>query len=161
MTFRLYSNDVQEGGRLPLTHVGNGNGHEGGNVSPHLAWEGAPEGTKSFVLTMHDPDLPTVCGLWHWIVINLPADATQLEQGVGSGKGQLPAGALQTRTDVAPSGYNGPMPPPGPAHRYNFTLYALGVDKLPVPDDATPGRVDLMAFFTQLGAAKFSVTYSA
>lgn len=159
MTFRLYSNDFQDGGRLDISGVGAGNGHQGGNISPHLAWEGAPEGTKSFVLTMHDPDLPTVCGLWHWVVADIPATATELPAGAGSGKAPLPAGARQTITDIAPSGYVGPMPPPGPAHHYNFTLYALGVDKVPVAENATPGRVDLMAFFNQLGAAKLTVTY--
>ena len=160
MSFRLYSKDFQEGAKLALTHVGNGNGHEGGNVSPHLAWEGAPEGTKSFVLTMHDPDLPTICGLWHWLVADIPASATELVAGAGSGKAALPAGARQMRTDIAPSGYVGPMPLPGPAHHYNFTLYALGVDKLPVPDDATPGMVDVIAFFNQVGVAKLTATYN-
>ncbi len=160
MGFRLFSDEIEDGGKLPLTNVMNGYGHEGGNRSPQLAWEGAPEGTKSFVLTMRDPDLPTTAGLWHWVVIDIPADATRLEAGAGSG-GVMPAGARQTRTDIAPSGYNGAAPPPGPPHRYIFTLYALSVDKLPVSDDPTPGMVELMATFNKVGVATLTVTYGA
>lgn len=159
MTFRLFSDELQDGGRLPLANVMNGHGHSGGNKSPQLAWEGAPEGTKSFVLTMRDPDLPTVAGLWHWVVIDIPADATRLEAGAGNGSAQLPAGGRQTRTDIAPSGYNGAAPPPGQTHRYIFTLYALSVDKLPVSEDPSPGMVELMTVFNKLADTTLTVTY--
>src|ERR1700729_482600 len=98
MAFRLWSNDLKDGETMPQAQVFNGMGHTGGNVSPHLAWEGAPEGTKSFVVTLYDPDAPTGSGWWHWVVINIPPSSTELPRGSGSGTGELPAGALQTRT---------------------------------------------------------------
>ena len=98
MAFRLWSNDLKEGDRLPEAQVFNGMGYTGGNRSPHLAWDGAPEGTKSFVVTMYDPDAPTGSGWWHWVVINIPATARELQAGSGSGS-NLPPGAMQTRTD--------------------------------------------------------------
>jgi len=158
MSFRLFSDELKDGGKLPLANVMNGYGHEGGNRSPQLSWDGAPEGTKSFALTMRDPDLPTSAGLWHWVVIDIPADATSLKPGVGSDV-DLPAGSRQTRTDLAPSGYNGAGPPPGQVHRYIFTLYALSVDKLPVSEDPTPGMVELMAVFNKVGETTLTVSY--
>lgn len=99
MAFTLTSNDLRDGDKMPETQVFNGMGYNGDNLSPHLAWSGAPAGTKSFVITVYDPDAPTGSGWWHWGVANIPADVTELPQGAGSGKGGLPAGAVQTRTD--------------------------------------------------------------
>lgn len=96
---RVYSQDLHDGDKMPEKHVFNGMGYQGDNLSPHLAWEDAPEGTKSFVITCFDPDAPTGSGWWHWVVANIPAETTSLPQGAGSGKAALPAGALQTRTD--------------------------------------------------------------
>lgn len=86
MAFRLYSNDLQDGGKLPQQQVFNGMGYHGDNLSPHLAWDGVPAGTKSFVIAVYDPDAPTGSGWWHWIVANIPADVRELPQGAGSGK---------------------------------------------------------------------------
>ncbi|RTF83404.1 YbhB/YbcL family Raf kinase inhibitor-like protein, partial [Serratia marcescens] len=96
MAFRLYSNDLQDGGTMPQTQVFNGMGYHGDNLSPHLAWDGVPEGAKSFVVTLYDPDAPTGSGWWHWVVANIPADVRELPQGAGSGKAPLPSAALQT-----------------------------------------------------------------
>ena len=90
MAFRLYSNDLQDGGKLPQAQVFNGMGYHGDNLSPHLAWDGVPAGTKSFVIAVYDPDAPTGSGWWHWVVANIPADVRELPQGAGSGKRRCP-----------------------------------------------------------------------
>ncbi|MBS0975829.1 YbhB/YbcL family Raf kinase inhibitor-like protein, partial [Serratia rubidaea] len=86
MTFRLYSNDLQDGAAMPEAQVFNGMGYQGENLSPHLAWSGAPAGSKSFVVTLFDPDAPTGSGWWHWVVANIPADVSELPTGAGSGR---------------------------------------------------------------------------
>ena len=131
----LTSSDVKPGGKIADEQVFNAWGCKGQNVSPALAWTGAPKGTKSFAVSMYDPDAPTGSGFWHWWVANLPPDTTGLPNGAGDGKG-LPAGALQARNDYSQVGYGGPCPPPGKPHRYQITVYALDVDKLP---DANAG----------------------
>jgi Raf kinase inhibitor-like YbhB/YbcL family protein len=158
MSFRLWSNDLKDGGRMPEAQVFNGMGYSGGNRSPHLAWEGAPEGTKSFVLTAYDPDAPTGSGWWHWVVANIPATAKELPTDSGSGKG-LPAGALQTRTDFGAPGYGGAAPPAGPAHRYIFTLHALKVERIDVTEQSSAALVDFMTNMNSLGNATLTVTY--
>lgn len=86
----LISHDLQDGGKLPHRHVFNGMGYDGDNISPHLAWDEVPDGTKSFVVTCYDPDAPTGSGWWHWLVANLPAETRELPQGAGSGLAPLP-----------------------------------------------------------------------
>ncbi|HZZ62386.1 MAG TPA: YbhB/YbcL family Raf kinase inhibitor-like protein [Roseiarcus sp.] len=130
----LTSPDVKPGSKIADEQVFNSWGCTGKNVSPALSWSGAPKGTKSFAISMYDPDAPTGSGFWHWWVANLPPDTTGLPKGAGGGSG-LPAGALQPRNDYSQVGYGGPCPPPGKPHRYQITVYALDVDKLP---DAGP-----------------------
>ena len=161
MAFRLFSKDLTEGGVLPGKNVFNGFGHSGENQSPQLEWADAPEGTQSFALTMYDPDAPTGSGFWHWVVVDLPATTTELPSGIGSGTATLPAGARQTRTDMGNQGYIGAAPPPGPQHRYIFTLYALKVDKLPVPDDASGAMVGMMTGMNALDKATLTVNFGA
>ena len=157
--FKLSSPDVKATTRIAEQHVFNGFGCSGGNVSPALAWSNAPADTKSFALTMYDPDAPTGSGWWHWVVYNIPASATGLPAGAGSGAG-LPAGALQGKTDFGSAGYGGPCPPKGDRpHRYIFTVYALKTDKLDVPADASPAMVGFMIHMNQVAKAKFSSIY--
>jgi Raf kinase inhibitor-like YbhB/YbcL family protein len=158
MSFRLFSNDLKDGERMPQAQVFNGMGHSGGNRSPHLAWEGAPTGTKSFVVTCYDPDAPTGSGWWHWVVANIPAQAKELAAGSGSGKG-LPAGAIQTRTDFGAPGYGGAAPPPGGDHPYIFTVHALKVDHLDVDEQASAAMVGFLTNMNSLGKATLTVTY--
>lgn len=87
---KLISNDLRDGDKLPHRHVFNGMGYDGDNISPHLAWDDVPVGTKSFVVTCYDPDAPTGSGWWHWVVVNLPADTRVLPQGFGSGLVAMP-----------------------------------------------------------------------
>lgn len=161
MVFRLTSSDIADGNRLPDAQVLDGMGYSGGNISPHLAWSGAPEGTKSFVVTCYDPDAPTGSGWWHWVVANIPAGITELPRGAGGANGNLPSGAMQTRTDFGGAGYGGAAPPPGPAHRYIFTVHALSVDKLDVQADSGAALVGFMVHMNTLGKAELVTVFGA
>lgn len=156
----LTSADMSEGGILKADQVFNGFGCSGGNLSPDLAWSGAPEGTKSFVLTAFDPDAPTGSGWWHWTVFNIPASASELAAGAGSGKAALPEGAVQGRTDFGQPGYGGACPPEGaPPHHYVFTLYALSVQSLPIDEAASGAMVGFMAKANAIEQTVLSATY--
>lgn len=156
---RVYSQDLHDGDKMPEKHVFNGMGYQGDNLSPHLAWEDAPEGTKSFVITCFDPDAPTGSGWWHWVVANIPAETTSLPQGAGSGKAALPAGALQTRTDFGQAGYGGAAPPAGETHRYIFSVHALDVDNIDVDEGASGAMVGFNVHFHVLASASMTVHY--
>src|SRR5262245_47704456 len=159
--FKLMSPTVKPGSTLSDAQVFNGFGCTGKNVSPALKWSGAPAGTKSFALTVYDPDAPTGSGWWHWVVFNIPASATELPEGAGApdGKG-LPAGAVQGRTDFGAPGFGGACPPQGDKpHRYIFTVYALKTDKIEVPADASAALVGFMINANKLGKASFQATY--
>ena len=145
MTFTLQSASFSDGDHLASDHLlaeSFGFGCAGGNRSPALSWNGAPEGTRSFAVTCYDPDAPTGSGFWHWILLDLPADTSELAAGAGSDTGRdLPDGALHVVNDFGTVGYGGPGPPPGHGpHRYVFTVHALSVEGLPV-DATTPQAV--------------------
>src|SRR5512141_968408 len=130
--FRVTSPDFQPDGTIRKAQVFDGWGETGGNVSPALSWSDAPAGTRSFAITLYDPDAPTGSGGWHWLMFNIPASVTSLPAGAGDPGSKLaPAGTVQTRTDYGTVGYGGPCPPPGDKpHRYVLTVFALQVDKL-------------------------------
>lgn len=158
--FTLTSPDISAGGKIADAQVFNGFGCKGGNVSPQLAWSGAPAGTRSFALLMYDPDAPTGSGWWHWVLYNIPASLTSLAAGAGDPhKNLLPAGALQGRTDFGTPGYGGPCPPPGKAHHYHLWLYALKVDRLDVPADATAAFIGFNVRAQALGHAELTGVY--
>jgi Raf kinase inhibitor-like YbhB/YbcL family protein len=96
---------------------------DGANVSPALTWDEAPEGTRALALVADDPDAPLRTWV-HWVLYDLPPAGSALAEGVPA-EGTLPSGARQGRNDFGRIGYGGPCPPPGPPHRYRFTLYAL------------------------------------
>ena len=137
------STDVATTGMIPMKHVFNGMGCAGQNVSPALKWSGAPAGTKSFAVTVYDPDAPTGSGWWHWILYDIPAGTTALAAGAGAPNGSgKPPGSAQGNTDFGTPGYGGPCPPPGDKpHHYVFTVFALKVAKLGVPATATAAMV--------------------
>ena len=117
---------------IPKRYAFSGMGAGGDNVSPHLRWTGAPPGTKSFAVTIWDPDAPTTVGFWHWLVFNIPAGVTEIAEG------KVPAGATEGYTDFGMSAYGGPAPPPGHGvHHYHIRVYALDVDKLPLEKGST------------------------
>jgi Raf kinase inhibitor-like YbhB/YbcL family protein len=138
----LTSPDIKQGGRIADEQVFDGWDCTGKNLSPALSWSGAPKGTKSFAVSVYDPDAPTGSGFWHWSVANIPGDATGLPKGAGDAKGSnLPAGALQVRNDFSATGYGGPCPPKGKPHHYVVTVSALDVEKLDVDQNASPAVV--------------------
>jgi Raf kinase inhibitor-like YbhB/YbcL family protein len=153
--FTLSSPAFKAGGMLGQTEEFAGFGCTGSNISPALNWSGAPAGTRSFALTLYDPDAPTGSGWWHWVVFNLPADAKGLSAGAGdAAKALLPAGALQSRTDFGKPGYGGPCPPVGDKpHHYIFTVFALKTDKLPLEADAPAAMVGYYLNQQKLGTA--------
>ncbi len=160
--FKLTSSDFKDGGAMKDKNSFNSFGCSGENESPELAWENPPAGTKSFALLVHDPDAPTGgSGWWHWVVYNIPADAKSLPAGAGKADGSaLPKGAVQGNTDFGKPGYGGPCPPQGSGnHRYNFTLYALKVDKLDIPAGATAAFVGYNVNANALGKVKLTGLY--
>jgi len=159
--FQLTSPDIKAGGTIPQSFEFNGFGCSGENKSPALKWSGAPKGTRSFAVTVYDPDAPTGSGWWHWMVINIPADVNELAPDAGAvGGANLPRGALQTRIDYGVAGWGGVCPPQGDKpHRYIFTVHALKVDKLDVPADATAALTGFMINGNSLGKASFTARY--
>lgn len=159
--FTLTSPTIKPGATLTEAQVFNGFGCSGKNISPALKWSGAPAGTKSFAVTLYDPDAPTGSGWWHWVVYNLPASTTELAEGAGAADGKaLPAGAMQGRTDFGAPGFGGACPPAGDKpHRYIFTVFALKTDKVDVPADATAALVGFMVNANKIGKASFTAKY--
>ena len=158
MTFKVVSNSFKDGDYLAGTHILSadfGFGCAGGNQSPQLTWSGAPAGTKSFAITCYDPDAPTGSGFWHWLVVNIPPNVTDLPLDAGNPQSPiLPAGALQTRTDFGKPGYGGPCPPAGDhPHRYFFTVFAVSADSLQVTPDTSAAVVGFQLNFNTLAKA--------
>ena len=160
--FVLSSPDPKLAAKVPEVYTANVFGCTGGNISPPLNWTGPPAGTKSFVVTLFDPDEhSTPSGWWHWVVYDLPATVDKLPKGAGSEHSSvLPPGTMQGRTDLGNDAYHGPCPDKGaPAHRYTFTIYALSVEKLGVPADSSGAMVVSTANDHLLGKAVFIARY--
>jgi Raf kinase inhibitor-like YbhB/YbcL family protein len=155
-TLKLTS-DTIKGGKIDMDQVFNSFGCTGKNISPELKWTGAPKDTKAFALTMYDPDAPTGSGFWHWVVFNIPADTKELAANAGSG-GEIPKGAVQSRTDFGKPGYGGPCPPPGKPHHYVFTIYALK-DQIQADADASGALVGFNINQNKLASAKLTATF--
>jgi Raf kinase inhibitor-like YbhB/YbcL family protein len=154
--FKLTSKDFKEGGTIPDKQVFNSFGCTGGNASPDLEWSNPPAGTKSFALMVHDPDAPTGSGWWHWVVYNIPATATSIPEG-----GPVPTGATQGNTDFGTPGWGGPCPPAGSGnHHYEFTLFALKVDKLDLPSNATAAFVGFNVNGNMIAKTKLTGIYN-
>ena len=157
--FRILAPDLESQGRITLPHVFNGMGCTGQNISPALQWLDAPAGTKSFAVTAYDPDAPTGSGWWHWVMYNMPASTTGLASGAGNGR-DAPPGSVQGQTDFGSRGYGGPCPPPGDRpHRYHFTVFALKVDRLDLPGNATAAMVGFNLNANKLATARVTGLY--
>jgi len=143
-TFTLKSADL--GGQFTNELVAGNFGCNGDNLSPQLSWTNPPAGTKSFAITMYDPDAPTGSGFWHWVLVDIPSSVTQLKAGAGNVNLKLaPAGSLQSINDTGMPGYQGPCPGQGEApHSYVITVYALNTDKLGAPPKASAALTGFM-----------------
>ncbi len=153
--FTLTSPDIKPGSKIGDPFVANVFGCTGGDVSPALSWSGAPEGTKSFMLTIYDPDAPTGSGFWHWVVFDIPPDVMSLPKGAGDPKSDAaPKGAIQSRTDWGVPGYGGPCPPKGDKpHHYHFTIFAVDTDKLDADENSSAAVVGFNLHFHTLAKA--------
>lgn len=153
--FELSSTDLRTGERMAETFVYNGWGVHGDNVSPHLSWSKFPAGTRSFAVTLFNPDAPTASGFWHWVVVNVPGTVTTLARGSGArgGKG-LPPGAFQVGNDFGEANYCGAAPPAGDRpHRYFFAVHAVDVESLGVEPSARPAVVGFNLTFHTIARA--------
>ena len=157
--FTLTAPDLASKGRITAAHVFNGMGCTGQNISPTLQWSNPPAGTKSFAVTAYDPDAPTGSGWWHWVMYNIPSTTTALLSGAGNGR-NAPRGSTQGTTDFGTKGYGGPCPPVGDKpHHYIFTVFALKVDKLDLPGNATAAMVGYNLNANKLGTARLTSLY--
>lgn len=157
-SFTLSSSDL--GGSASINEEFNGFGCTGKNQSPQLSWKNAPEGTKSFAITMYDPDAPTGSGWWHWVVFDIPSDMNELVSGAGDISLNLaPEGAIQSITDYGATGYGGPCPPEGHGlHQYILTVHALKTDKLGLDENTNAAVVGYNLWNNTLAKASI-ITY--
>lgn len=139
--FTLSSKDL--GGQMIKNQEFNGMGCSGKNQSPQLSWKNIPEGTKSFAVTMYDPDAPTGIGFWHWAVWDIPVKTNELPTNAGDVKLNLmPQGTIQGLTDYGTQGFGGVCPPVGHGiHQYIITVYALKTEKLGLDRNASPALI--------------------
>ncbi|OBB26624.1 hypothetical protein A5792_26750 [Mycolicibacterium peregrinum] len=158
-TFTLTSESVTDGQPLANDQVSGIMGAGGADVSPQLSWSGFPAETKSFAVTVYDPDAPTASGFWHWAVADLPATVTELPAGAGDG-GDLPGGAVTLTNDASLRRYLGAAPPAGHGpHRYYIAVHALPVESLELPEGATPAYLGFNLFGQAIARAVIHGTY--
>jgi Raf kinase inhibitor-like YbhB/YbcL family protein len=147
-SFRLHSSTVRNGRPLPTAQESGVFGVPGGkDVSPQLSWSGFPKGTKSFVVSMYDPEAPTGSGFWHWVVADVPGSTTSLPLNAGALDSKLlPAGAFQLNGDAGTPRYIGAAPPAhSGVHDYFVTVTALNEVKTGLTAGTSPA---LFAFTT-------------
>jgi Raf kinase inhibitor-like YbhB/YbcL family protein len=158
-TFTLTSESITDGQPLAMAQVSGIMGAGGQDVSPQLSWSGFPERTRSFAVTVYDPDAPTASGFWHWAVANLADTVTELPAGVGDGS-DLPGSAITLSNDAGLRRYIGAAPPPGHGtHRYFVAVHAVDVEKLEIPDTATPAHLGFNLFMHAIARAVIHGTY--
>ena len=157
--FTLSSPDIASGASIAPVFEFDGFGCTGQNRSPVLQWQGAPAGTRSFAVTVYDPDAPTASGFWHWAVADLPATVTELPAGAGDG-GELPGGAVTLTNDASLKRFLGAAPPAGHGpHRYYIAVHALPVESLELPEGATPAYLGFNLFGQAIARAVIHGTY--
>ncbi len=157
----LSSKDIKNGESMGKAQEFTDFGCEGGNTSPHLSWSNPPEGTKSFALMVFDRDAPTGSGWWHWQVVNIPANITELSTGAGaSDNSKMPTGSAQIENDYGYKGFGGACPPQGHGvHHYTFTVHALKIDKLALPENASAALAGYMINANTIETATIEALY--
>ena len=158
-TFTLSSNDI--GGEATKTEEFNGFGCTGKNQSPQLSWKNIPKGTKSFAVTMYDPDAPTGSGWWHWVVFDIPSGVNELKSNAGNPELRLmPKEAIQSVTNFGTNGYGGPCPPENHGlHQYIITVYALKTDTLGLDENTNPATVGYYLWNNTIAKASIVMYY--
>lgn len=154
-SFTLTSTDITDGESLQTPQLSGIFGAGGEDVSPELSWSGFPPETKSFVVTVYDPDAPTGSGFWHWAVVDIPATVTSLASGAGDASGSgIPAGAFQLTNDGGLAHFLGAAPPTGHGkHRYFVAVHAVDVETLGIDASATPAFLGFNLFGHTLARA--------
>ena len=159
--FQIKSSDIEANSTIANQQVFNGFGCSGENISPQISWKNAPKETKSFALTVYDPDAPTGSGWWHYVAVNIPTNRNKLPTNFGSvDQFKTTGDVLQVRNDFGVYKFGGPCPPAGDKpHRYIFTIYALKSEKLDVPETATAALAGFMINQNILAKASFEAFY--
>lgn len=158
-SFTLTSASFKDGQQLPLDQVGGVLGGDGKDISPQLTWSGFPAETRSFTVTVFDPDVPTVSGFWHWAVADLPVTVTELAADAGNGS-PLPGGARTLANDAGYKRYLGSAPPPGNGpDRYFFAVHAVDVEQIDLLEPATPAYLGFQLFTHAIARATIVGTY--
>src|SRR4051812_14160184 len=158
-SFTLTSESITDGQPLSTPQASGIMGAGGEDVSPQLSWSGFPEETRSFAVTVYDPDAPTASGFWHWAVANIPATCTELPSGVGDGS-ELPGKSLTLVNDAGLRRFIGAAPPPGHGvQRYYVAVHAVRVEQLELSEDASPAYLGFNLFMNAIGRAVIHGTY--
>ena len=160
-SFTLSSQDITQGEMMDKKQEFNGFGCSGQDMSPQLAWSNVPTGTKSFAVTAYDPDAPTGSGWWHWQLVNIPMTVTGVPTNAGSTKeNKAPLGSSHIQNDYGITGYGGACPPEGHGvHRYQFTIHALSVEKLRLPENASGALTGFMINSSSIGSSTIESLY--
>lgn len=161
-SFDLTSTDITDGKPFGPAQTSGMFGVPGGkDESPQISWSGFPAGTKSFAVTMYDPDAPTGSGFWHWAVANIPASVTSLPTDAGNPEAKkLPEGAVTLKNDGGAPRFIGAAPPPGHGpHRYFLVVHAVDVEKLEVGPDASCAYLGFNLFSHTLARAVIMGTF--
>ncbi|MFT4898998.1 MAG: Raf kinase inhibitor-like YbhB/YbcL family protein [Flavobacteriales bacterium] len=158
-TFTLKSKTV--GGQATKKQIFDDWGSDGENQSPALSWENAPKGTKSFAITVYDPDAPTGSGWWHWLVFDIGNSIKNIEENAGNPELKLaPQNAIQSVNNYGTKGYGGPCPPEGHGpHQYIITIHALNIDTLGLDENTNPAIVGYNLWANTISKASIIMYY--